>query len=149
MAGHEAAQRTGRPTVGNQLVTSAQESTMYERVGGSAWFTALVERFYRAVATDAVLRPLYPGDAPGLEAAADHLRGFLIQYWGGPPDYSAERGHPRLRMRHGGFRIGAAERDAWYGHMADAVRAGGLDAGDEAEMLDYFAMAATHLINTG
>lgn len=27
--------------------------------------------------------------------------------------YSAERGHPRLRSRHIGFKIGEAERDAW------------------------------------
>ena len=32
---------------------------------------------------------------------------FLAQYWGGPPDYSAEKGHPRLRMRHAPFAIGA------------------------------------------
>jgi hemoglobin len=125
------------------------EATMYERVGGADWFVALVERFYAAVDTDEVLRPLYPADPGAFQAAADHLRGFLIQYWGGPADYSAQRGHPRLRMRHGGFRIGSAERHAWYGHMAEAVTAGGLDAADEAEMLAYFDMAATHLINAG
>lgn len=124
-------------------------ATMYERVGGAEWFVALVERFYAAVGTDEVLRPLYPADTDAFQAAADHLCGFLIQYWGGPAEYSARRGHPRLRMRHGGFRIGAAERDAWYGHMADAVAAGGLVAEDEAEMLAYFDMAATHLINAG
>lgn len=122
---------------------------MYERVGGGEWFAALVARFYSAVTTDPVLRPLYPADADGFKAAADHLCGFLIQYWGGPGDYSAERGHPRLRMRHGGFRIAAPEREAWYRHMADAVRGGGLGAADEAEMLAYFEMAATHLVNSG
>jgi hemoglobin len=91
----------------------------------------------------------YPADPDSFQAAADHLCGFLVQYWGGPADYSARRGHPRLRMRHGGFRIGAAERDAWYGHMADAVAARGLEADDEAEMLAYFDVAATHLINAG
>jgi hemoglobin len=122
---------------------------MYERVGGGEWFAGLVARFYSAVDTDPVLRPLYPPDPDDFQAAADHLCGFLIQYWGGPADYSAVRGHPRLRMRHGGFRIGAAERDAWYRHMADAVRGGGLGAADEAEMLAYFEMAATHLVNAG
>jgi hemoglobin len=128
---------------------SDPELTMYERVGGAGWFAALVTRFYAAVATDAVLRPLYPADPDGFEAAADHLCAFLVQYWGGPAAYSEQRGHPRLRMRHGGFRIGAPERDAWYRHMADAVSNGGLGAADEAEMLAYFEMAATHLINAG
>jgi hemoglobin len=117
---------------------------MYERVGGARWFEALTARFYDAVATDPILRPLYPVD---LEPAQDHLCGFLIQYWGGPTDYSDARGHPRLRMRHVGFAIGAAERDAWFGHMADAVKAADLDPADELEMLGYFANAATHLIN--
>jgi hemoglobin len=117
---------------------------LYERVGGRSWFEALTQRFYAAVATDPILRPLYPGD---LAAAQDHLCGFLIQYWGGPADYSNERGHPRLRMRHMPFAIGLPERDAWYRHMAAAVVAGGLDADDQAVMLRYFAGAATQLTN--
>lgn len=117
---------------------------MYERVGGSAWFGALTTRFYDAVAGDPILRPLYPVD---LTPARDHLCGFLVQYWGGPTDYSAERGHPRLRMRHVGFSIGTSERDAWFAHMSEAVKAAHLDAADEREMLDYFANAAAHLTN--
>jgi len=122
----------------------ASASTLYQRVGGASWFEALVGRFYSAVVDDPVLRPLYPDDLTGARA---HLSGFLIQYWGGPATYSQERGHPRLRMRHVGFAIGAPERDAWYGHMAAAVVSGGLTPEDQQTMLDYFAMAATHLVN--
>jgi hemoglobin len=118
--------------------------TMFERVGGAPWFDALTQRFYAAVAVDPVLRPLYPENVTD---AQQHLCGFLIQYWGGPGDYSAARGHPRLRMRHMPFAIGRAERDAWYGHMAEAVRAGGLAPDDEREMLGYFQSAASHLVN--
>jgi hemoglobin len=117
---------------------------MYTRVGGSKWFEALTKRFYDAVASDPVLRPIYPDD---LAAAREHLCGFLIQYWGGPTDYSDQRGHPRLRARHMGFAIGAVERDAWYGHMSASVKAGALDPADETEMLAYFANAAAHLVN--
>lgn len=119
-------------------------ATLYERVGGDAWFHALVDRFYDAVESDPVLRPLYPDD---LGPSRAHLAGFLIQYWGGPATYSLERGHPRLRMRHAPFRIGQAERDAWYRHMEAAVRAGGLAADVEAEVLAYFTRAADHMIN--
>jgi hemoglobin len=117
---------------------------MYERVGGSPWFEALTTRFYDGVADDPVLRPIYPDDLAG---ARDRLCGFLIQYWGGPTDYSDQRGHPRLRMRHVDFAIGSAQRDAWYGHMSDAVKAAHLDPADEAEMLEYFANAAAHMVN--
>jgi hemoglobin len=119
--------------------------TLYDLVGGAAWFEALVERFYAGVAGDPVLRPLYPDD--DLAAARAHLAGFLIQYWGGPTTYSDERGHPRLRMRHVPFAIGEAERDAWLGHMAAAVRSGDLPAEAEGEVLAYFQMAASHLVN--
>jgi hemoglobin len=118
--------------------------TLYELVGGDAWFEALVQRFYAGVEDDVVLRPLYPDD---LVDARAHLTGFLIQYWGGPATYSEERGHPRLRMRHVPFAIGPSERDAWYRHMAAAVRAGGLDPEVEAQVLDYFERAANHLVN--
>lgn len=122
----------------------AQVASMYGRVGGDEWFVALVDRFYSGVEEDPVLRPLYPVD---LTAAKAHLAGFLAQYWGGPMTYSEERGHPRLRMRHVRFAIGRPERDAWFAHMAAAVRGGALEPDDEAAFLAYFDMAATSLIN--
>jgi hemoglobin len=117
---------------------------MYERVGGDAFFRTLVERFYAGVEVDPVLRPLYPDD---LEGPKEHLRLFLIQYWGGPHTYQEQRGHPRLRMRHAPFAIGLAERDAWLRLMLSALAEAGLDDADEAEMADYFRAAATQLIN--
>ena len=130
------------PTFGE---VPSETATLYERVGGNLWFETLTERFYAAVATDPVLRPLYPAD---LAPARERLCGFLIQYWGGPSDYSNERGHPRLRMRHMGFAIGPAERDAWYRHMAAAVRAGDVAGDMETTLLRYFAAAATQLTHT-
>jgi hemoglobin len=119
-------------------------SSLYERVGGTAFFTELVERFYSGLATDLVLRPLYPED---LTASKEHLALFLEQYWGGPTTYSDQRGHPRLRMRHAPFVIGVAQRDAWLRHMTAAVKAADLPESDEEELLDYFAMAARSLEN--
>lgn len=118
--------------------------TIYEAVGGEPWFKAMIDRFYDAVATDLLLRPMYPDD---LTESRDHMTKFLSQYWGGPTTYSDERGHPRLRMRHAPFIITSAERDAWLGHMLNAVRAGDLHPEIEQRMVDYFEMAATHMIN--
>lgn len=118
--------------------------TVYEQVGGQPFFDRLVERFYRGVEADPVLRPMYPDD---LAESHRTLSWFLAQYWGGPPDYSAERGHPRLRMRHAPFTIGQVERDHWFAHMAEAVRAESLPADIERAMLDYFEAAATAMIN--
>ena len=122
----------------------AQDDTLYDRVGGLAFFVALVERFYAEVENDPVLRPLYPQD---LEPGKANLAEFLAQYWGGPPAYSERRGHPRLRMRHFGFAIGPRERDAWVEHMAAAVRAGDAAPADAEELLAYFRDASAMLVN--
>ena len=50
-------------------------------------------------------------------------------------------------MRHVPFVIGDAEREAWFGAMSGAVRAGGLGTDDEAEMMAYFSMAADAMVN--
>lgn len=126
-------------------VDGRSESTLYDRVGGLDWFVDLVDRFYDLVEMDSVLRPLYPTE---LTEPRRHLALFLAQYWGGPPAYEMERGHPRLRRRHFPFAIGVAERDAWISHMCRAVVEAGLDRETAEEMLAYFESASTALINS-
>jgi len=120
-------------------------TTLYELVGGEQWFQDLCTRFYDRVADDPVLRPLYPED---LEPSRHWLALFLMQYWGGPATYSESRGHTRLRMRHMHFVVGEDERDRWFHHMAASLAEAQLDPEVEKQVLDYFAMAATHLINS-
>lgn len=119
-------------------------TTLFDHVGGQPFFDALVDRFYDGVETDAPLRAMYPED---LEPGKRALALFLGQYFGGPTTYSDEKGHPRLRMRHVNFRIGEDERDGWVRHMTAAVQAAEIDEPTETQMLDYFAMAAQHMIN--
>lgn len=123
--------------------------TVYEAVGGHAFFERLVDRFYAGVADDPVLLPLYP-EQDDLAPAKERLTLFLCQYWGGPTTYSDTRGHPRLRLRHMPFTIGRVERDAWYERMAAALEEpADLDPELRQRFLDYFANAADHLVNTG
>jgi hemoglobin len=123
--------------------------SVFDAIGGEAFFVDVVERFYASVAMDPLLRPLYPDD---LTESKRHMSLFLQQYWGGPGTYSEERGHPRLRQRHMPFVISEAERDAWLGHMAralDSVVAERATPPDlAAQMRDYFAQTADFLINT-
>lgn len=123
-----------------------EPASVFDAVGGLAFFESLVERFYAGVETDPVLLHLYP-EPEDLGPAKHKLALFLAQYWGGPATYSQERGHPALRMRHAPFAIGAEERDRWLTHMRDAVA--GMEAPLEiAEALtEYFEMAAAALRN--
>jgi len=120
--------------------------TFYDLVGGEPTFRKLVDEFYAGVAVDPVLRPLYP-DAD-LAPAAERLRLFLMQYWGGPNPYSEHRGPPRLRMRHAPFRVGPAERDAWLRHMRAAVDALDLPPEQDRTLWDYLERAAFFMVNT-
>ncbi len=122
-----------------------EQVTLYEAVGGEETFRRLVARFYQGVAGDPVLRAVYPEE--DLSAAEERLRLFLIQYWGGPPTYSEQRGHPALRMRHARFAIGPAERDAWLHHMTEAIRSLGLPDELAAPLLEYVTMASAALTN--
>jgi hemoglobin len=122
------------------------EPTFFEAVGGEPTFRKLVADFYAGVATDPLLRPLYPDEELG--PATERLTLFLMQYWGGPSTYSAQRGHPRLRMRHAPFRVGPAERDAWLRHMRRAVVNLGLPAHHETTLWAYLERAAHFMVNT-
>lgn len=119
---------------------------LYARVGGMPFFEALVDDFYRGVAGDPVLRPMYEeGD---LAPSAQHLTLFLAQYWGGPRTYSETRGHPRLRARHTPFVIDAAARDAWLHHMLAALDAqSGITEDDRTQLHTYLLAAAEFLVN--
>jgi len=118
----------------------------FEQIGGSATFKKLVERFYEGVAQDDVLRPMYPEEDLG--PAAERLRLFLEQYWGGPSTYQELRGHPRLRMRHNPFKINPLARERWLLHMRAAVDALELPPLKEAELWGYLDRAATAMLNT-
>ena len=121
------------------------EISLFEAAGGMPFFEALVGRFYDGLAGDPVLRPIYP--EPDLAGARRRLTLFLAQYWGGPTTYDAERGHPRLRMRHAPFAIGPGERDDWLRHMRAAI-ATVSPAPEVAERLErYFEMAAEAMRN--
>ncbi len=118
--------------------------TLYDAVGGMPFFEELVERFYGGVNGDELLRPLYPDD---LAPSERHLSLFLAQYFGGPGAYDAERGHPRLRMRHAPFEIGAGERDRWLVHMRAALDEAAPPESARRALLAYFDMAAEAMRN--
>ena len=128
-------------------LAAAPTANVFEAAGGEPAFRELVGRFYARVATDPVLRAVYPEE--DLSGATERLTLFLIQYWGGPGTYSEQRGHPRLRMRHQPFAIGRRERDAWLAQMTAAVDSMELAPAVRKAMLDYFDAASTAMINTG
>ncbi|HET7237356.1 MAG TPA: globin [Actinomycetota bacterium] len=120
--------------------------SLFDAAGGTSFFEELVDRFYDGVAGDPDLLALYP-EPQDLRPARRRLALFLAEYWGGPPAYTEERGHPRLRMRHFPFAIGAAERDRWVLHMRAALVQ--MDPPEEVTrpLLEYFEIGAEAMRN--
>ena len=117
----------------------------YELFGGEAFFADLVSQFYAHVATNEILRPMYPES--DMKGAARRLQLFLEQYWGGPTTYQEERGHPRLRMRHAGFHINSAAKDAWLSCMKAAIDGVEMDEAHREKLWRYLEGAALHMVN--
>lgn len=134
------------------MSSDAAERSVYEMCGAN-FFVQLVDAFYDGVEQDQILISMYPEGSDTVEARK-RLTMFLAQYWGGPHDYMEQRGHPMLRMRHGGFAIGALERDRWLMHMATAIEQT-LPLVAEAhrdfvtqQLANYMVNAAEHLRNS-
>jgi hemoglobin len=121
-------------------------ATFFDAIGGHPTFQRMVAAFYSRVETDPVLRPIYPEDEFG--PAAERLRMFLEQYWGGPHTYNEVRGHPRLRARHAPFRIDVAAKDAWLVNMRAALDEVALAPEADKVLWDYLTVAADMLVNT-
>ena len=140
----------GRPamplSVQPAFTQPAYTENFYDAVGGHDTFAKLVDVFYDGVARDPLMRPMYP--EADLTGAKERLLLFLEQYWGGPRTYSDQRGHPRLRMRHAPYAVTPQARDAWLGHMRDAVDALELAALHEATLWDYLERAAHSMVNS-
>ena len=94
---------------------------------------------------DDLLSPMYPDD--DWEGAQERLADFLIYRCGGSQKYIEERGHPRLRMRHIPFHIGAAQRDRWLKLMGEAMDETGVEPPASELLSDFFVQTADFMRN--
>ncbi len=121
-----------------------EESQVFE-VMGEDGFARMVGAFYQKVRQDDLIGPMYPdGDWEGAE---QRLRDFLIYRFGGPDRYVQQQGHPRLRMRHVGFKIGIAERDRWIELMSSAMKESEVPKEVALELKVFFEQVADFMRN--
>ena len=123
---------------------SENQTTVYKLVGGEETFRKLVDIFYSKVEADEKLRAIFPED---LEPGKQWQFLFLMQYWGGPQRYGAERGHPRLRMRHAPYSVTPELASLWAKYMLEAIDEVGIQEPARTMMRDYFERGATFMIN--
>ena len=82
--------------------------------------------------------------APGVREA---FALFLVEWLGGPNDYSAKHGHPRLRMRHALVAVDSGMRVAWLRCMNAALAHESVDDEVRAYLGRRFAEVADFLRN--
>ena len=125
-------------------VEKIAEEDLFQVIGEDG-FRRLVGAFYRQVAEDDILGPMYPKH--DLVGAEDRLRDFLIFRFGGPMDYLEKRGHPRLRMRHAPFAVDEKARDRWVEMMDRALIEAELPEAAVQTLKEFFHPTATFLQN--
>lgn len=129
---------------------NAPEKTPFELMGGEIAVRDLCERFYDAMDRDEpALAKLHPLDAEGKVSreSRDRFTLFLIGWLGGPQDYIAAFGHPRLRMRHGRVPVDIAMRDAWMRAMRTAMDETNMEASLRAFLETRLAEVADFMRN--
>lgn len=96
----------------------------YDLLGGRDLVLAMAERFYDVMEErEPELTALHELEGPGKVSrrSRDRFALFLVGWLGGPQDYMAAHGHPRLRMRHARVPVTVATRDAWLRCMRVAL----------------------------
>ncbi len=129
-------------------LVAAPVNPHYERFGGRAAVVALVDAFYAAMDTRPDARAIRAMHAADLAETRRVLVTYFCEWLGGPRDYSASRGTPRLRRAHGPFRIDRAARDAWLACMQQALAQTCADTTLRADLMAAFGKIAEHLRNT-
>jgi hemoglobin len=120
------------------------DDEVYASIGEDG-FHRLTAAFYRQIPEDDILGPMYAGRDLG--EAEVRLRDFLIFRFGGPQRYIENRGHPRLRMRHGPFAVNQAARDRWMLLMNRALAEAALPVEPATVLREFFGTTATFLVN--
>ena len=117
---------------------------MYERLGAEN-LRLLVDRFYDLVFTNEQISHLFKTDKAVIK---EKQRLFLTQFLGGPPVYSEQYGHPRLRARHLPHPITEEHAVAWLSCMSQAITSLPIDEQMKDELFKRFISTAMFMVNT-
>jgi hemoglobin len=131
-----------------QIEEESPSATPFDRIGGEEKVKALVERFYDLMELEPRYAQLRAAHGTELARARQNLFWFLCGWLGGPQHYTERFGHPRLRMRHMPFSIGAQERDQWVACMDQAMAETGVPEDLRAKLNDSFSQTADWMRNS-
>ena len=120
-----------------------KSETIYEMLGEDN-LRIMVDRFYDLVQENEVISPLFNGD---FETIRQKQFMFLTQFFGGPGLYTAEFGHPKMRMRHLPHAITVEAKEEWLKCMKQAVYSLSIDDNLKDAVYNSFPAIAQHMVN--
>lgn len=120
--------------------------TLFDRLGGEARVLELVTRFYDHMDRDDDLQALRDKH-PDLDHARKRLYEYFTGWFGGPPLYISQYGHPRLRARHLHIEVGLKDRDDWLKCLYRAMDEMDIPADLYRDLNDKIAPMADHMRN--
>lgn len=121
------------------------QPTLFDRLG-EATIRLLVERFYDLVFEHGQIAHLFKTDK---EVIREKQRSFLTQFLGGPPLYSEQYGHPKLRARHLPHPITEEDAVAWLSCMSAAITSLPVEESLKEELFKRFIPTAMFMVNQG
>jgi hemoglobin len=103
--------------------------TLFEWVGGAAALEKLTANFYIKVKADPLIAPIFAD----MDARHPHyVAQFLGEVFGGPAEYSRERGgHAHMLSKHFARHLTEAQRRRWVSLLIDAADEIGVPADPE------------------
>jgi hemoglobin len=131
------------------MVTVTDTLPAFDRIGGAPAIDRLVKSFYHRMETLDQADTIRAMHGQDLGPIKHTLKCYLAEWLGGPKDYSAEKGHPRLRQRHIRFSIGESGRDAWLLCMEAALAEAIPDTAIRKEIYTRMAALADWMRNQG
>jgi truncated hemoglobin YjbI len=117
---------------------------LYDALGGSDGCRRLSEAFYARVAQDPILSPLFPAH---IQCAINAFAAFLVQFLGGPSEYSQARWWLSLHESHMRFKIGVKERNAWMKCMTKTLDNLSLEESVRFALRSFFEQSSAFLVN--
>ena len=124
------------------------EQTLYERIGGEQGVKQLVDLFYENMFTLPDVEAVRSAHNPEtLEEINLKLFKYFSGWFGGPPLFVSEYGHPRLRARHLHVEVGTEESEQWMICLRSALKTMRVDQALYDDLIEKIEPMAFHMRN--
>ena len=124
------------------------QPTLYDRLGGEAGLTALIDKYIEILQRSPDYDELRRWYVNGMAHYRARMIEYLTGWFGGPALYNQKHGLPQLRENHQRMRITAELRDLWFGCMQEALEQSVPDEALRSDLEAAFCQMADGLRNT-